>query len=276
MSFLVIYSCHMSDHGGIHMIEKQTHTHRNFLKDTLRLQIDFSQTDQNRGVNAPPLQKPARTGQKLIGLPGKEAFTSFKGTDLIDAISHRRSWRRFLNQPLSLAELSWLLWSTQGITELIAPGCARRTVPSAGCRHAFESYLLVKNIDSLQQGVYRYLPIEHALVLEHCEDNLQSSLTRATLGQSFIAAAPVSLAWTVVPYRMEWRYGLAAHRVVAMDAGHLCQNLYLASSAIDAGTCAIAAYHQEKMDELLKVDGEDEFTIYLAPVGKVPVKRGCA
>jgi SagB-type dehydrogenase family enzyme len=68
---------------------------------------------------------------------------------------------------------------------------------------------------------------------------------------------------------MEWRYAAAAHRVIAMDVGHVCQNLYLACEAMAAGTCAIAAYHQEKMDALLEVDGEEEFTIYLAPVGKL-------
>jgi SagB-type dehydrogenase family enzyme len=68
---------------------------------------------------------------------------------------------------------------------------------------------------------------------------------------------------------MEWRYGLAAHKVIAIDAGHVCQNLYLACEAIGAGTCAIAAYDQEAMDDLVGLDGKDEFTIYLAPVGKV-------
>jgi SagB-type dehydrogenase family enzyme len=89
------------------------------------------------------------------------------------------------------------------------------------------------------------------------------------IGQAFVATAPVTFVWTVIPYRMEWRYGIAAHRVIAMDVGHVCQNLYLACETIGAGTCAVAAYHQVKMDELLKADGENEFTIYLAPVGKV-------
>ncbi len=73
----------------------------------------------------------------------------------------------------------------------------------------------------------------------------------------------------VFPYRMEWRYGLAAHKVIALDAGHVCQNLYLACEAIGAGTCAVAAYQQQLMDGLLRVDGQEEFVIYLAPVGKV-------
>ena len=68
---------------------------------------------------------------------------------------------------------------------------------------------------------------------------------------------------------MEWRYHLAAHKVIAIDVGHVCQNLYLASAAIGGGTCAVAAYHQELLDNLLGVDGDNEFAIYLAAVGKI-------
>ena len=139
------------------MTNREISRHRAFLKDTLRLQIDFSQTDQNRGEEPPPLQKPPREDQEAIPLPGRENFDALRGTDLVDAIGLRRSQRRFLDQPLSLTETSWLLWATQGITEVIAPGCALRTVPSAGCRHAFESYLLVGDIETLATGVYRYL-----------------------------------------------------------------------------------------------------------------------
>ncbi|MGK2905824.1 MAG: SagB/ThcOx family dehydrogenase [Desulfuromonadales bacterium] len=252
------------------MDKDRMHGCREFLKDSLRLQIDFSRTDQHQGVVPPPIQKPPTAGQQLIALPGEDTFAAFHGTDLVTALGNRRSHRRFRDLSLSLSELSLLLWATQGISEIIAPGCALRTVPSAGCRHAFETYLLVNNVEGLQMhGVYRYLPVEHALVFEHAFENLQARLAQATLGQAFIAEAPVIFAWSVIPYRMEWRYDVAAHRVVAMDVGHLCQNLYLACEAIGAGTCAIAAYHQVKMDELLQVDGEDEFTIYLAPVGKL-------
>ena len=244
-------------------------THRAFLKDSLRLQIDFRQTDQNLGKEPPSIQKQPLEGQTLIALPDTKAFKAFYGTDLIEAIELRCSHRRFQPLPLSLTELSFLLWATQGIKKVLAPGTALRTVPSAGCRHAFETYLMVNNVETLEVGIYRYLPVEHALVFEHLTENLTKRLTEATHGQGFIATAPVTFVWTVIPYRMEWRYDLSAHRVIAMDVGHVCQNLYLACEAIRAGTCAIAAYHQVQMDALLKVDGEDEFTIYLAPVGKV-------
>jgi SagB-type dehydrogenase family enzyme len=244
-------------------------THREFLKDTLRLQINFHLTDQNRGIAPPPVEKPPRPDQQMFPLPGPETFRDFAGTDLIDAIAGRRSHRRFRDAPLSLQELAFLLWATQGVRQVLDPGHALRTVPSAGCRHAFESYLLVSRVAGLEPGLYRYLPVEHALVLERKVKALAAVLGEATLHQQFVATAPVTFAWTVVPCRMEWRYALAAHRVILMDVGHLCQNLYLACAAVGAGTCAIAAYHQEKMDNLLGVDGQDEFTIYLAPAGKV-------
>ncbi len=242
--------------------------HRVFLKDSLRQTINSRFTDQHQGIEPPPVQKTARPEQKLIELPDLEEWTSFRGTDLLDAISNRKSHRRFKSSPLTLAELAFLLWSTQGIKQELAPGTALRTVPSAGCRHPFETYLLISNVEGLDTGIYRYLPLEHALVLERKDEDLQEKLPPATLGQTFPAAAPVTFAWAAIPYRTEWRYTTAAHRVILMDVGHVCQNLYLACEAIGCGTCAIAAYNQELMDQLLEVDGTDEFTVYLAPVGK--------
>ena len=251
------------------MSKNKLQKNRAFLKDSLRLTIDFSNTDQNRGIEPPPMQKPFSKDQELIPLPGKNEWTSIEKIDLLHAISNRRSRRAYQQTALKPDELAFLLWSTQGIDEMIGQNHAYRTVPSAGCRHAFETYLAVMKIDSLNPGVYRYLPIEHSLLLENGDDHLAYKLIDATLGQSFVGMSAVVFIWTVIPYRMEWRYDAAAHRVIAVDAGHVCQNLYLACESIKSGTCAIAAYHQDKMDRLIGVDGEDEFTIYLAPVGKV-------
>lgn len=253
------------------MAKTELQRHREFLQDRLRLTIDFRRTDQHQGIEPPPLQEPPRPDQPLIPLPGPETFKAFAGTDLLAAIENRRSHRRFKPQALTLAELALLLWATQGIQSILGPGTALRPVPSAGCRHAFETYLLISRVEDLPPGLYRYLPVDHALVCERLLEpaQLRAALVPATLNQSFVASAPVTFAWTTLPYRMEWRYDLAAHRVIAIDAGHLCQNLYLACEAITAGTCAIAAYNQDLMDELLGVDGEEEFCIYLAPVGKV-------
>jgi SagB-type dehydrogenase family enzyme len=124
-------------------------------------------------------------------------------------------------------------------------------------------------VEGLDRGFYRYLPLEHQLVVEYRDDNAAGKIASAAFEQNWMSSAAVVFVWSTIPYRMEWRYGLAAHKVILLDAGHVCQNLYLACEAIGAGTCAVAAYDQELMDQLLRIDGEDEFVIYLAAVGKV-------
>ena len=241
---------------------------RYFLKDSVRLTIDFNLTDQSRGIAPPPIEKPYAPDSLRIDLAAKDAWQSISSIDLISAIQNRSSLRQFSPEPLTLEEVSFLLWATQGIRQKAGESTAFRTVPSAGCRHALETYLCVLNVTGLEPGIYRYLPIEHQLLLVSREKDLPQKITAAALNQSFIGRAPVCFIWTAIPYRMEWRYDMAAHKVIALDAGHVCQNLYLASAAIGGGTCAVAAYHQDIMDELLRVDGDDEFTLYLAPVGK--------
>ncbi|MBI5593077.1 MAG: SagB/ThcOx family dehydrogenase [Deltaproteobacteria bacterium] len=250
-------------------MDKEISKYRSFLKDSIRKVIDFSQTDQNRGVAPPPIEKPYSQEGERIDLPFHEKVKNIGTIDLASAIRNRESRRSYSHQPMTIDELSFLLWSTQGIKQKIDLGHALRTVPSAGCRHALETYLCVLNVQGLEQGIYRYLPLEHQLLFEFTEENLKRKIVQLVFRQPYPGEAAVTFIWTAIPYRMEWRYGLAAHKVIAIEAGHVCQNLYLACEAIGAGTCAIAAYDQEGIDELLKIDGQDEFTIYLASVGKM-------
>jgi SagB-type dehydrogenase family enzyme len=241
---------------------------RYFLKDTVRQMVDFSNTDQNRGIAPPPLEKPIPDGAQRIDLVPAEKLHDISVMDVFTAIAKRRSRRAFNPGPLTLKELSFLLWATQGVRKIAAPGTAFRVVPSAGCRHALETYLCVFNVARLKEGIYRYLPVEHQLLLVSQPAHLSSRISEAALGQDFVGKSAVTFIWTAIPYRMEWRYDIAAHKVIALDAGHVCQNLYTSCEAIHAATCAVAAYHQELMDNLLGVDGDEEFAIYLAPVGK--------
>ena len=190
--------------------------------------------------------------------------------DVYTAIARRQSRRRFADTELTRAELAFLLWATQGVRKQIGPGTLLRTVPSAGARHAFETYLYVRRVEGLAEGVYRYLSVEHELACLREEPGMGESVTEACFGQAFAGRSAVTFFWTTIPYRMEWRYLQAAHKVIALDAGHVCQNLYTACECIGAGTCAIGAYDQEAVDQLIGVDGEDEFTVYIAPVGKLP------
>jgi SagB-type dehydrogenase family enzyme len=245
-----------------------TQSGRYFLTDRIREVVNFWTTRQSEGFCPPPVQKLVHPDSKIVPLPNQEAW-SIQPCDLQTAIASRESHRRFTAESLSLDELAFLLWATQGVKKELHEAAVLRTVPSAGCRHPFETYLAILRVEGLEIGIYRYLPLDHSLVFVKTVDTLAAHLTAATRGQSFTGQAAVTFLWTAIPERTEWRYAEASYKVIALDAGHVCQNLYLACEAIGAGTCAIAAYEQTLVDVLLGVDGDDEFCIYIAPVGKV-------
>jgi SagB-type dehydrogenase family enzyme len=251
------------------MQESLLEQHRYFLKDTVRKTIDFSTTDQSLGVPPPPIEKEYSADAERVDLIPPDEFQKLPSMDLLCAIANRQSRRQFSKIPLMQQELSFLLWATQGVREQSSADHARRNVPSAGARHALETYLCVINVEGLDRGFYRYLPLEHQLVVEYRDESAAEKVCWAAFQQNWMSSAATVFIWSAIPYRTEWRYGLAAHKVILLDAGHVCQNLYLACEAISAGTCAVAAYDQELMDQLLRIDGKDEFVIYLAAVGKV-------
>ncbi len=226
-------------------------------------------TDRAKGVAEPPRHKPVPADAVRLKLPPPATATTIT---LADALRHRRSHRAYTDESLTLAELSFLLWSAQGITQPAAPGTdepARRTAPSAGGRYPLETYVVALRVAGVPTGIYRYLPDTHELVTGRAAANLPARLVEACYGQEFVGTAAAVIAWTAVPERTEWKYGYLAPRMIAMEAGHACQNLYLACETVGAGTCAFLGYDQARLDALLGVDGENEFTVYLAPLGKV-------
>jgi len=250
---------------GIAMSEK----FRDFLKDSIRKMIDSSTTDQSRGIKPPPAEKPCNPEDKRINLIKPGDWKLVQEVSVETAIAQRKSRRSYTEDVIRLEELSFLLWATQGIREKRSAERNYRTVPSAGCRHALETYIAAFRVEVIPRAIYRYLPLSHQLVEVVKHENLEGLLIKAALDQSFAGKSAVTFIWTTIPARMEWRYGRASYKVIALDAGHVCQNLYLACEAIGAGTCAIAAYDQEFADSILGIDGVEEFTIYMAPVGKV-------
>lgn len=225
-------------------------------------------SDQEKGLPQPPLQKPVPEGATIIDLP-KADESVFTKTDVYACLKGRRSRRKYVDQPISLNELSFLLWATQGVDRKMDNNYATfRPVASAGARHPFETYLWVFKVEGLKKGVYRYLALSHQLMLIKEEDELEQKANDATLGQKFVGNSAVTFVWSCIPYRGEWRYNITAHKAMLLDVGHICQNLYIACEAVGSGTCAIAAYDQKLCDKLNEIDGVDEFTVYMAPVGK--------
>ena len=260
---------------------KSVNTYRKFLKSDLWEEWREIETDQRKGVPRPYPQKSYPEDATLIDLVAPEDLT-IGAMPLIEAMSRRRSRRKYTEDSLTLEELSFLLWATQGINRQHAGKVARdldldgdslralmfRTVPSGGARHPFETYLLVRRIEGVEPGLYRYLPLEHKLCFLRADEELTGEVHVACYEQ-YVNNSAVVFVWTAIPYRTEWRYSIVSPKIIAQDSGHLCQNLYLACEAIGAGTCAIGAYDPAKMDPILGVDGEEEFAVYVATVGRV-------
>jgi SagB-type dehydrogenase family enzyme len=225
-------------------------------------------TDQMKGVTPPLLCKAVDKNNAIIKLPEPEKTTVLE-SHIFNCIESRKSRRKFSLKSLSLAELTYLLWATQGVRKTFNHNThALRTVPSAGARHPFETYLAINSVDGLEPGLYRYLPFDNSLEFIGVKEDMKEKLIDGALDQAFAGQCAVSFIWTVIPYRTEWRYTVKSSKIILLDAGHMAQNLYMACESINCGTCAIGAYDQKKMDDLLGVDGEEEFTIYLSPVGK--------
>ena len=124
-------------------------------------------------------------------------------------------------------------------------------------------------MEGLNPGIYHYLPEENAVELLHTEDNLEEAVIESLAGQKWAGKASAVFYWSMVAYRAEWRYGIYAHRVALIDAGHVGENLTLAAEAEKVGSCAVAAISHEACCKLLEIDGEEEFPIYAMPVGTV-------
>jgi len=226
-----------------------------------------STAPQDEGVQQPSLELPFEAAAPLLPLPTPGEL-GIQGIDLRTAVERRRTLRRYSDQPLSMAELSYLLWMTQGVKEITHRPVTLRTVPSAGARHAFETFLLVNAVTGLDAGLYRFAASQHALVHIHTQGDIRQKITHACWDQQQVLHSAVTFIWVAVTERMTWRYVERGYRYLHLDAGHVCQNLYLAAEAVECGVCAIAAYDDDLLNQTLDLDGENLFAIYLASVGR--------
>jgi len=249
---------------------------RDFLKsrDTMEMErngLEGYQTDQELKRPQPPLVKAPMAGNP-IDLP--RDFEDLGMEDnLVQLLLKRKSSRVYTQEDMSLLQLSFLLWGTQGVKDIRGKSYATlRTVPAGGARHPFETYLLVRQVEGLVPGMYHYLPMTHQLELLSAQEDPQALLDFAEeslCGQRWAAKANVVFYWSFVPYRSEWRYGIFAHKLIMADMGHVGENLYLACAALGLGTCGIGAYDQALCDKTFQLDGEEEYTVYTQTVGTV-------
>jgi len=192
--------------------------------------------------------------------------------DLWKHLDRRRSRRMYETRtPLDRETLAALLWATQGVTARYGQTLFR-TAPSAGGLYPVETYLSVRLVEGLHAGIYHFRP--HHFDLEMLrQGDVSRMVAQAALGQKIAAEAQVTFIWSAVIARSTWKYRQRAYRYIYIDAGHIAQNLYLAGEALGLGVCAVGAFFDDLVNELIGVDGREEFAIYLATVGKIAEER---
>jgi len=241
---------------------------RDFMK--MPIEDPDYHSDQELKLPQPPLVKsPMRT--EAIDLPIDFQTLPIEH-DFLKIINSRKSERVYTEEPMSMLALSYLLWCSQGIKEIRGQNYATiRTVPCGGARHQFETYLAIQNVESLKDGLYHYLPMTHQLEFLKAQNDLKAFIGNALGGQLWAAKANVNFFHSVVPYRCEWRYGIYAHRVALIDAGHISENLYLAATSINLGGCGVGYIDQAILDQAFELDGQNEYIFYAFPIGTIKV-----
>jgi len=187
------------------------------------------------------------------------------GMSLAEAITRRRSIRRFVPQPISHSQLAQLLGAAQGTSD--ASG-RHRTAPSAGATYPLEIFAVCGTncIEGIGGGIYHYNTDSHSLTLRHKED-VRLGLSRAALGEESIYEAPLDIVICAVYERTLSRYGDRGRRYVHIEVGHAGQNIYLQAAALGLATVAIGAFYDEQVRNVLQLE-EQYKPLYIMPVGK--------
>lgn len=182
---------------------------------------------------------------------------------LEEVLLKRRSIREYRNEPLTLAEISQLLWAAQGTTQRDG----LRTAPSAGALYPLELYVVIGNAQDLAPGIYKYATGQHTLTQVISGDK-RKELAAAALEQSQVTEGAVSLVFSAVYERTMKRYRERAVRYVHMEVGHAAQNVYLEAAALNLGTVVLGAFEDPKVKRVVNMPAEEQ-PLYIMPVGRV-------
>ncbi|MFX0070852.1 MAG: SagB/ThcOx family dehydrogenase [Candidatus Hermodarchaeota archaeon] len=187
-------------------------------------------------------------------------------TKFWNILTNRHSTRNFSKTPLSLMDLSLLLFGMQGITRAFTQFSYRIT-PSAGGLYPIEIYPVINNVEDLRLGVYHYNIPEHSLELLKVGD-FRKEVADGCLGQKMVFNSAINLIMTAIIERSKWKYLQRCYRYIYLDCGHIGQNFYLVAEALDLGACTVGAIFDDELNKILELDGLNETAIYVGVVGK--------
>jgi len=187
---------------------------------------------------------------------------------LFESLKKRKSVRSYSKKPISMEELSFLLWASNGLRGAEASR-ESRTAPSAGGLYPIEVYVVINRVKGVKRGIYHYNVRRH--VLEELElGNFGREVALAALDQRMCLEAAFVVIWTAVFERSRWKYKQRGYRYMYLDAGHVAENLALACIGLGMGSCQIGALYDEEVNALIGVDGVEESVLYMSSVGPLP------
>ena len=184
------------------------------------------------------------------------------GMSVAQAMGQRRSLREYADRAMTAEELAWVVHAATGITD----GAGLRTAPSAGALYPIETYVAVNRVDGIDAGLY-HVDVRAQALQPVRVGSVGGDLLIAGLGQDFLRTAPVVLVLTGYFQRTRWKYRERHYRYVCWEAGHIAQNVYLAGEAAGLGACVVAAFFDDTLNDLLRVDGRAEAALGFVAVG---------
>jgi len=205
------------------------------------------------------------------GYPRFPAFKLNEPTNITNPfdqiMNNRISTRDFADRPFSYQDLSNILYYSAGENKTRKTKLINyRFYPAAGARYPFEIYPIIMNVNGLNQGIYHY----------YVRNNLLEMLEQKIISKSFLSNAFGRIEWpnasvflviSSLFFRTQMKYHEAGYKMILMDLGHLCQNIYLTCSALNIGCCEINGHSNSMFNELLDLDGWRESTLIVMALG---------
>lgn len=212
---------------------------------------------------------------KIVRLPKIASATEFPRVLL-----RRRTWRQFSRERVELEKFSQLLWLSFGVQGWARiPGVGRLalgTSPSGGAMRPFEAYVLARNVDGVDAGIYHYDAVGHRLELLR-EALAKAEIKKLLAGQTWSGEAAFVVLLTAVFQRTQWKYEHArAYRVVLAEAGHLCQTFCLTATWLGLAPFCTMALADSRIERTLHIDGVGESVIYAMGAGNIASRKPTA
>jgi SagB-type dehydrogenase family enzyme len=243
-----------------------------YHRNTSRWPFNVLDPEESEGHQLPPKEY-ARARYHPLPTPHQP------NASLCEALKSRLSCRRFARTTLTQQTVGTVLHAGYGVQQRLELGNLEfpvRSVPSAGALYPLELYLLARDVEGLDPGVYHYAILTHGLEEVRLVPLPPKFLEYLFMGQYYVGTAGALVVLTAVVHRSLRKYGDRGYRYVLFEAGHVAQNVNLMGAACGLGTLNLGGFFDQDLAALLDVPLESEIPLYAVAVGDPAVRDRAA